>query len=284
MKSLDEFYNNVDDLVYSVLVFLITVYFCNFLRNVLIREEILGKVGLGGHDFRMTAAEMIGTMESAVICYELNFIIYELFGVPIYTLMLFLSLMWQTKRSSEFAYIANPSYLVVNHIKAVRGTVQEPHFANYLFLLFMLLGEFAGVALAYYWVTNVVWKCANFWTFWRVSNHHMARVSPKSWHSQLRTTPMYGMAFEGGFTILTYILPKLIKHKTDFTDDTALILINAGRAIFSGIAQPYTGGFYNPILATAVEYTVGGHTLATKFQVYWITPIAATVLAMFLTN
>jgi len=278
--DLHEFYNNLDDLVLSILIFIATVYVCNVLRKV--QGKLLSMVGLNGFDFRMAAAEMIGTMELGVICFELNFIINDLFGPAVYTIMLFLSLMWQHKRASEFAYYANPSIIFVKHVKSYRAVTLDGHFSSYIFIMFMLVGEMCGAALAYYWVTMVAWKYAYLWTFWKSSNYHMKRYG-SSWSSSLRSSPSFGMGIEGGFTFLCYIWPKLIKHKTNFGGDAALLLINAGRALFSGIGQQYTGGYYNPIMATALEYTTGGYSLTTKFQVYWAAPIVSSIVAMFIT-
>jgi len=269
--DIHDFYNNVDELVLAILIFLVTVYVCNVARKYVV-PQLLSAIGFNGSEYRLACDEMIGTMETATISYELNFIIWNVFGAGGYVVMLFMFLMWQNKRASEFHYIANPAILVTKHIKG------HGHYANYVYLLLLFLGEMAGAALAYQWVTQVCWKYSSHWTFWKGSNYHMS-ASP---YTELNANVNLAMMVEGGFTFAGYAWPRVVHHHLNFGGDAALILINAGKAIFSGIAQPYTGGFFNPIIASSLEYNTGGHSLTTKFQVYWICPIAASIVAMYM--
>jgi len=44
---------------------------------------------------------------------------------------------------------------------------------------------------------------------------------------------------------------------------------------------PYSGGYYNPAIASALEIFTVGVDVGTKIWVYWISPLFGMALALF---
>lgn len=67
---LGNIYLNLDDLVLSIFVIVVTVYICDFFRELVLFG---GRFQLDAF-YRYPVAEIIGTVEATVIAFEINFI------------------------------------------------------------------------------------------------------------------------------------------------------------------------------------------------------------------
>ncbi|CAL8137159.1 unnamed protein product [Orchesella dallaii] len=264
---------HIDDLLFAPFLFIITVYICNLARDILLQANVMRLDQVQ----KLATAEIIGTFETTVIMFEINLIVYPLWGVIPYTLLVFIALHWQKLRPDEFQYDANPLTIIMKHVEGI-GTAGNSYYQRFEFVMIMIWAETVGAFLSYYYLVNLIWANAHMWGFWDTNNnfHYHLFTTAQEWQASISGDPTFAAFVEGFFSFAQYVWPLLV-IRTGFDGDLTLILINSGKAIFAGCGAQYSGGYFNPIIAFALEYKTRGHSLFTKTVVYWIAPIIGTI-------
>ncbi|ODM96891.1 Aquaporin-12A [Orchesella cincta] len=165
----------------------------------------------------------------------------------------------------------------MKHIEGI-GTEGNDYYRRFEFVMVLIWSEAFGALLAYGYLVNLIWANAHLWEFWDKENNYHFHLfkTANEWQASIAAYPAVAAFVEGIFSLAQYILPIFVT-KVGLEGNPALLLINSGKAIFAGIGAPFTGGYFNPIVAFALEYKTRGHTLLTKTMVYWIAPILGTI-------
>lgn len=127
--------------------------------------------------------------------------VFDVFGVLMYTLAMFIWMFWQTKRAPRYQYHANPLQIVVNHINALdenekekvgKGSGDESDdeqkglYRRFEFVMIMIWAQGVGAYLAYNFVMHTAWNYASYWTMWKETNYHVTRYkTANKWTSSM---------------------------------------------------------------------------------------------------
>ncbi|CAH1400104.1 unnamed protein product [Nezara viridula] len=202
--------------------------------------------------------EGIATWELCSTCFEL-IIVADNYGVLTYGLYLFLLTIWWSQVWGD------SSACPYTHIEEIVEGGQGP-----AVVVAKILAELAGGALTFRYA-QYLWSL-------EVTINHRGRAY-EACTADLQVPALIGAVIEGLATCLCRIVSRAISevgvpygYVADSFFGTAMVL-----AAFN-----YSGGYFNPALATGLKLGCAGHTTTQFGLVYWVGPIVGAVASVFL--
>ncbi|XP_054157711.1 aquaporin-11-like [Oppia nitens] len=201
--------------------------------------------------------EFISTLELCSDCAELG-VVWELHGNIGFGITLFLLCLWYAQVFGEAEACPN-------------GPIEDCLLLGQSFTSNVFLQKFLGQLLGAI-VTDKYIKC--IWCWHLIPEHLHLHVD--HCEASLQVTVVYGMAIEAALTFISRLVAlesgnwseQVSKYVNSFTS-TALVLY----------ALTTTGGFFNPILASALTLNCKGNTLFEHLSVYWIGSLIGSLMA-----
>lgn len=202
--------------------------------------------------------EAIAAAELCACCFELV-IVADNFGVSTYGVCLFLLTIWWAfnwgdATACPYTHIED----VVLGNTDVRTAVLKSAF------------ELAGGLLIFKYV-QLLWSL-------EISETHHGRAFGDCF-TDLQVPVLYGAAIEGSATCLCRMASKtLSEFKPRFS--TAIDSFISTSLVVA--AFDYSGGYFNPVLATSLKYGCRGNTLIEHIVVYWVGASLGAIASVFL--
>ncbi|XP_057366183.1 aquaporin-11-like [Daphnia carinata] len=197
--------------------------------------------------------EFVASAELCAACFEL-IVVAEEYGIWVYAVILFLLTLWWAAHWGDSAacpYIHLEAYL--------DGSISFSH------AFLVSLAEIAG-GLAIYRYVQYTWDL-------QLSVHNK---SVWDCDADLHVSAFHGALVEGVATFLCRIVSRTIAE-LEPRFGTALDAFVGTSLVVA--ACDYSGGYFNPVLATSLKLNCRGNTFAEHFIVYWIGSIAGSFLS-----
>ncbi|XP_013788340.1 aquaporin-11-like [Limulus polyphemus] len=212
------------------------------------------------HSFRPLVAELISTLELCSDCAELG-VVYERHGSIALGLALGLVCFWwcQVFEDTE-ACPCGPIEDYVLRIPSPSGDISKK-----------LLGQVIGGIIT-------TWYIKSIWSFHLVTEHRALHTAQQC-EAGLQVTILWGALIEGFITFISRLVA-LQSGKWDAR--TAAIANSITTVVLVLAALNTTGGFFNPILASALTLGCHGNTIIEHFIVYWIGALIGGLIARVL--
>lgn len=213
---------------------------------------------LGDGIVKQMLLEFIATAELCAICFELV-IVADNYGVWVYALYLFLLTLWWA-RVWEIESACPYSEME----KVVEGTQEA------LKALYVIIAQILGGILIYYYV-QLLWSM-------ELTETHRGKVDEEC-KADLQVSAAVGTFVEGLSTCVCRLASRFL---------------NDSNARFAAIADPffatmmvvaafnYSGGYFNPALATSLKAGCEGHTLVEFMVVYWFGACAGAIASIYI--
>eukprot|EP00095_Tigriopus_kingsejongensis_P008721 maker-scaffold352_size199037-snap-gene-0.45 protein:Tk08721 transcript:maker-scaffold352_size199037-snap-gene-0.45-mRNA-1 annotation:"Aquaporin-12A" len=216
--------------------------------------EVCRKLAVGlfqpGSLVLIALKEFIAAAEMCACAFEL-IIIADNYGVLAYSIFLFLLTIWWSDHWDDAT--ACP---YVHFEACLQGSMSVVE------TVVRTVAETAGALTVFRYVQFL-------WSF-EFAETHVGRPHSLAFDkcsSDLQVPVMYGALIEGVATMLCRLTSKLLAHNEpryanaiDSFIATALVVA----------AFDYSGGYYNPVLATGLKYGCRGHDNQEHFVVYWL--------------
>ncbi|PNF16062.1 hypothetical protein B7P43_G04583 [Cryptotermes secundus] len=237
-------------LVVSALFILLTLVLANGARRLLdrlVKDSFM----------RLLLQEAIAAFELCACCFEL-IIVADNFGVSAYGIFLFLLTIWWAfnwgdATACPYTHIED----VVLGNTDIRTAVLISAF------------ELAGGMISFKYV-QLLWSL-------EISETHRDRAFGECF-TDLQVPVLYGAAIEGTATCLCRIASNaLSEFKPRFS--TAIDSFISTSLVVA--AFDYSGGYFNPVLATSLKYGCRGNTLIEHVVVYWVGASLGAVASVF---
>ncbi|TMW53633.1 hypothetical protein DOY81_001270 [Sarcophaga bullata] len=201
--------------------------------------------------------EAIASAELCACCFELA-IVSDNFGVPYYAVYLFLLNVWW---SIVWGDASACPYMHVEDLLEGKTTLPDVALCTWAELM-------SGFCV--YRIVQV------FWWFEFAETH--AGHAFEGCNADLTVNPFMGAAIEGIATFLCRLTSRTLSAKD----------LKFGGVIDSFIgmclvvpALDYTGGYFNPVLATALTFRCNGNTNLEHIIVYWIGTCTGATLSVY---
>lgn len=207
---------------------------------------------------RVLFMEFVATAELCAVCFEL-IIVAEVYGIWVYAGLLFLLTLWWAAHWQDAAacpYIHVEDYL--------QGTSTFNH------TVLCCLAELAG-GLAIYRYVQYTWSL-------QLSTSHIAK-SVWDCDADLQVPALQGAIVEGIATMLCRLTTKMIATMEPKYAGSIEAFIGTSLVV---AAVDYSGGYFNPVLATSLKFNCRGNTFIEHLIVYWIGSLAGSVLSWWL--
>ncbi|XP_065340670.1 aquaporin-11 [Cloeon dipterum] len=240
----------ISPLAYSVLCIVFTASLSQYLRNAVRSASDPGV-------WRQCLEEMVAAFELCGCCFEL-IIIADNYGVGAYAVSLFLLTIWWSKHWGDatacpYTFIEDLLERRTNYGVVVLKTI------------FGLIG-----ALSVFQYIQLIWGL-------EMVENHKGRATARC-TADLQVPVLYGALVELGATFICRVSSRTISELGP----------KQGAAIDSFIATSlvvmgfnYSGGYYNPLLATGLKMGCLGHTFAQFFVVYWLGATLGSVASSY---
>ncbi|CAG0878528.1 unnamed protein product [Darwinula stevensoni] len=207
---------------------------------------------------RLLLNEFIATFELCSCCYELS-TVADVYGAWPYGVGLFLLVLWWTREWGDAT--ACPYFHFADYLK---GKARARDAAVKV-----------GVQLLAGWtVFRYVWR---FWNL-ELSPEHFAKAREEICTADLQVGVWTGTAIEATGTLACCLLSLLLhEHEPRFASAIESFI----STLLVCLALNYSGGYYNPVLATSLKLGCEGHTIAEHVLVYWVGATAGCLAAFF---
>ncbi|XP_054721192.1 aquaporin-11-like [Uloborus diversus] len=196
---------------------------------------------------QIVLAEIIATLELCTACAELG-VVYEIHGyLGLGTALQLLCFWW--------------CWVWVDAEACPCGPLEECLFGNGLDSEVMkkLIGQGIGGALTTFWITYI-------WSYHMTAEHEALHTAAEC-QAGLQVHMAVGALIEG---IITFISRIIALQSTVWIPELQLSANAIVTTILVLAATSTTGGFFNPVLATALTLGCKGNTLVEHLVVYWI--------------
>ncbi|XP_017040802.1 aquaporin-11 [Drosophila ficusphila] len=200
--------------------------------------------------------EAIAAAELCSCCFEL-IIVADNFGVSMYAVCLFLLTIWWGRVWGDAS--ACP-YTHMEDVVEGRTSFKEMALRSW--------AELMGGCCVYRVVQFVWWL--------ELAETHRGRAF-ESCNADLQVSPYVGAAIEGVATLLCRLASKTISEKEPRFGSYIDSFIGTSLVV---AAFNFSGGYFNPVLATALKWGCRGHTHLEHIIVYWIGACAGAVLSI----
>ncbi|XP_063537462.1 aquaporin-11 isoform X2 [Cydia strobilella] len=237
-------------LVVSTLFILLTSLLAHCARRLvqkLVKESFI----------RVLLEEAIAAAELCGCCFEL-IIVADNFGVGTYAIFLFALTIWWSLNWGEAT--ACP-YTHIEDIIEGKGDVRKA--------LLKTWAELAGGLLVFKYVQM-------YWAL-EISETHKDKAF-EDCKADLQVPVLYGAAVEGIATCLCRLASKSLG---DLNPRFATAIDSFIGTSLVVAAFEYSGGYFNPVLATSLKAGCDGHTLLEHAVVYWIGACAGSILSVY---
>lgn len=237
-------------LVVSTLFILLTSLLAHCARRLvqkLVKESFV----------RVLLEEAIAAAELCGCCFEL-IIVADNFGVGTYAIFLFALTIWWSLNWGEAT--ACP-YTHLEDIIEGKGDVRKA--------LLKTWAELAGGMLVFKYVQM-------YWAL-EISETHKDKAF-EDCKADLQVPVLYGAVVEGIATCLCRLASKSLG---DLNPRFATAIDSFIGTSLVVAAFDYSGGYFNPVLATSLKAGCDGHTLLEHAVVYWIGACAGSVLSVY---
>ncbi|XP_046672911.1 aquaporin-11 [Homalodisca vitripennis] len=207
---------------------------------------------------RMLILELIAAGELCACCFELV-IVADNFGIGMYAMFLFLLTIWWSLNWGD------ASACPYTHLEeVVEGKL------NVLIAGAKIFAEMAGGLLIFKYI-QFLWQL-------EISSTHKGRAFEKC-SADLQVPAVLGAVIEGIATCLCRLASRAIgevgpKYGVAYDSFVGTSLVVA--------AFNYSGGYFNPVLASALKFGCKGHTASEHVFVYWIGACIGAILSVFL--
>ncbi|CAG7721988.1 unnamed protein product [Allacma fusca] len=232
-----------NDLFVSLILIVVVSLVAQLLR-VLISKVFASKSWL-----RILLHEIIATAEMCVTCFELG-IVAENYGIEYYAAFYFASSLW-------WALTWKEAYAFPNG-----------HLEDYL------KNETDGGTAAVVTTVEILTACFVFkllvkplWALKYIPIHEEKLVSLCS--ADLTVRPLFGGLIEGSGTFIFSVVSKIVVNRLE-SELLATVLNSVMDTILVVLAYDYSGGYFNPVLATSMQYGCEGTTTMDHLVVYWV--------------
>ncbi|KAH8372836.1 hypothetical protein KR009_006114 [Drosophila setifemur] len=211
--------------------------------------------------------EAIAAAELCACCFEL-IIVADNFGVSTYALCLFLLTIWWGRVWGDAS--ACP-YTHMEDVLEGRTSFKDMALRSWAALM-------GGCCV--YRIVQVFW-----WL--ELAETHKGRAF-EACNADLQVSPYLGATIEGVATLLCRLASKAIGAKEprfgNYIDSfigTSLVVAEVYAFNYALLAAfNFSGGYFNPVLATALKWGCRGHTNVEHIIVYWIGACAGAVLSV----
>ncbi|XP_063386917.1 aquaporin-11 isoform X2 [Cydia fagiglandana] len=237
-------------LVVSTLFILLTSLLAHCARRLvqkLVKESFV----------RVLLEEAIAAAELCGCCFEL-IIVADNFGVGTYAIFLFALTIWWSLNWGEAT--ACP-YTHIEDIIEGKGDVRKA--------LLKTWAELAGGLLVFKYVQM-------YWAL-EISETHKDKAF-EDCKADLQVPVLYGAVVEGIATCLCRLASKSLG---DLNPRFATAIDSFIGTSLVVAAFDYSGGYFNPVLATSLKAGCDGHTLLEHAVVYWIGACAGSILSVY---
>jgi len=209
---------------------------------------------------RLILLEVVAAMDLCGCCFELC-VIADNYGVFIYSIYLFSLTIWW---SGEWGLAAGCPYIhIENVLLGSDGIINA---------ILKILAEIAGGILVFRYV-QFLWNL-------EMSPYHVGKAYDDC-TTDLQVPVITGAVIEGIATCACRVVSMLLSD----------VEPQYGSAIDSFIATSlvvaafnYSGGYFNPVLATSLKYGCKGNTFTEHVCVYWVGAIVGSAVACLIYN
>ncbi|NXU52869.1 AQ12B protein, partial [Turnix velox] len=243
----------------SIVFFFLVVGACQGLRW-------LSKRLLSPGAYVCLARELAGSLQLCMSCLELRMLL-EIgpwgggFGLDVVLTLFFL--LFAAHGASFDGASANPTVSLQEFL------LFESNFATTAVkLLAQSVGMGAGWA-----VTKIYWS-------WELTHFHLIQNLIASECSSSIRTPLFHAAFAEGTCAFFFHLVLLKLHQSHPIYRVPALALTA--TFLTYIAGPFTGAFFNPVLATVTTFYCSGSSFWDYIQVYWLGPLTGMLTALLL--
>lgn len=204
--------------------------------------------------------EFVATAELCAVCYEL-IIVADNFGVVMYAVFLFLLTLWWTKVwTTETAC----PYLVVEEYWEGREILQR--------MLMIIAAQVLGGFVIFFYIQQL-------WQLELVQTHRGRAFAECS--ADLHVNMLFGAMIECVGTLLCRLTYKVLAE----TEGKFAGLFNAFFATSMVVAAfDYSGGYFNPALASSLKFNCRGNTTSEHILAYWIGATVGALLSIYIFN
>ncbi|XP_026735729.1 aquaporin-11 isoform X2 [Trichoplusia ni] len=238
-------------LVVSTLFILLTSLLAHCARRVVqkvVKEPFI----------RLLFEEAIAAAELCGCCFEL-IVVADNFGVSTYAIFLFALTIWWSLNWGDAT--ACP-YTHIEDIIEGKGDIRKA--------LLKTWAELGGGLLVFKYVQM-------YWAL-EISDTHKDKAF-EDCKADLQVPVLYGAVVEGIATCLCRLASKSLG---DLNPRFATAIDSFIGTSLVVAAFDYSGGYFNPVLATSLKAGCEGHTLMEHALVYWIGACAGSILSVYL--
>ncbi|XP_032519105.2 aquaporin-11 isoform X3 [Danaus plexippus] len=238
-------------LVVSTLFILLTSLLAHCARRLVqkaVREPFI----------RLLFEEAIAAAELCGCCFEL-IIVADNFGVATYAIFLFALTIWWSLNWGEAT--ACP-YTHIEDVIEGKGDIRKA--------LLKTWAELAGGLLVYKYIQM-------YWAL-EISDTHKNKAF-EDCTADLQVPVLYGAIVEGVATCLCRLASRSL---SDLNPRFATAIDSFIGTSLVVAAFDYSGGYFNPVLATSLKAGCEGHTLAEHAMVYWLGACAGSIISVYL--
>ncbi|KAK8375485.1 hypothetical protein O3P69_008371 [Scylla paramamosain] len=215
----------------------------------IVRDFLSGKVG--NQLLKGCLLELVACAEMCGVSYELAFV-NRLFGIWAWSLCVFLLILWRER--SWGATTACPYMLLEQYVEAG---------ANPLHVFLKILAQITGAVISCRWVKRL----------WAMEEE----MQVPECSTDLQVPVVIGFLIEAVLTCVSRLCSRTLgelrpKYASviDSLFTTALVIL----------AFDYSGGYFNPVLATGLKWNCQGHTNTEYIVVYWAGSILGAMLSL----
>ncbi|XP_011558838.3 aquaporin-11 isoform X3 [Plutella xylostella] len=207
---------------------------------------------------RVLLEEAIAAAELCGCCFEL-IIVADNFGVSTYAIFLFALTIWWSMNWGEAT--ACP-YTHLEEIVEGKGDIRKA--------LLKTWAELTGGLLVFKYVQM-------YWAL-EISETHKDRAF-EDCKADLQVPVLYGAVVEGVATCMCRLASKSLGDLNPRFASAIDSFIGTSLVV---AAFDYSGGYFNPVLATSLKAGCDGHTLLEHALVYWLGACAGSVLSVYI--
>jgi len=207
---------------------------------------------------RVLCHEFVATAELCAVCFEMG-IVADVYGVWTYAVLLFVLTLWWAAHWQDAA--ACPYVHVENYLEGTN---------DLSYSTLCCLAEMAG-GFAIYRYVQYTWSL-------QLSTSHIAK-SVWDCEADLHVPALQGAIVECVATMLCRLTSKMIAAVEPKFGGSIDAFIGTSMVV---AALDYSGGYFNPALATSLKLNCRGNTVMEHVVVYWIGSLAGSALAWWL--
>lgn len=208
--------------------------------------------------FKHLLLEFIATLELCACCFEL-IIVADNWGVTAYAVSLFLlTVWWSTKWENATACPYCPMEEILEGTKTIKSAI------------YIICAQLFGAFFTYRYV-EILWSL-------ELVETHKGKVDEEC-TADLQVDMFLGAIVEFTLTCLCRLASRILGEK-EFKYGYILDALFCTGMVVLGFN--FSGGYFNPALATSLKFGCDGHTFVEHIVVYWLGACAGSALSVFI--